>query len=34
MNYAYLALKDAALPGDNRPDYSVNVVSWRAELDF
>ena len=34
VNYAHLRFGDAAiLAGDDR-DYSVDVIGWRAELDF
>jgi phosphate-selective porin OprO/OprP len=34
LNYAHLAYQDAALLAGTRSDYSVDVVGWRAELDF
>lgn len=34
LNYAHLAYQDAAILAGTRSDYSVNVVGWRAELDF
>jgi phosphate-selective porin OprO/OprP len=34
LNYAHLAYQDAAILAGTRSDYGVDVVGWRAELDF
>lgn len=34
INYAHLELTDAAILAGGRTDYGVDVVGWRAELDF
>jgi phosphate-selective porin OprO/OprP len=34
LNYAHLAYTDAAIAAAGRRDYSVDVIGWRAELDF
>lgn len=34
LNYANLRYTDAAIPAGTDRDYSVNVIGWRAELDF
>lgn len=34
INYAHLELTDAAILAGRRTDYGVDVVGWRAELDF
>jgi phosphate-selective porin OprO/OprP len=34
VNYAHLTYQDAAILAGTRRDYDVNVVGWRAELDF
>ncbi|UZW55118.1 porin [Sphingobium sp. JS3065] len=34
VNYAHLDYSDAAIPAGGRKDYGVDVVGWRAELDF
>ena len=34
LNYAHLRYTDAAIPAGTDRDYGVNVVGWRAELDF
>ena len=34
VNYAHLAYTDAAILAGGRSNYGVDVVAWRAELDF
>lgn len=34
LNYAHLGYRDAAILAGTRGDYSVDVIGWRAELDF
>lgn len=34
INYAHLELTDAAILAGGRRDYGIDVVGWRAELDF
>ncbi|PJG47769.1 hypothetical protein CAF53_05585 [Sphingobium sp. LB126] len=34
LNYARIDYRDAAILAGTRADYGVNVVGWRAELDF
>ncbi|MCI4588508.1 porin [Sphingobium sp. BYY-5] len=34
VNYAHLAYTDAAILAGGRSDYGVDVIGWRAELDF
>lgn len=34
VNYAHLDYTDAAILANGRSDYGVDVVGWRAELDF
>jgi phosphate-selective porin OprO/OprP len=34
LNYGHLAYRDAAIAAGARRDYSVDVIGWRAELDF
>lgn len=34
VNYAHLQYKDAAVPAAGQRDYGVDVLAWRAELDF
>lgn len=34
VNYAHMAYTDAAILAGGRRDYGVDVVGWRAELDF
>ncbi|EQB13138.1 hypothetical protein RLDS_17615 [Sphingobium lactosutens DS20] len=34
VNYAHLRYGDAAILAGNDRDYSVDVIGWRAELDF
>lgn len=34
LNYARIDYKDAAIPAGSRTSYGVDVVGWRAELDF
>lgn len=34
LNYAHLAYTDAAITAGGRRDYSVDILGWRAELDF
>lgn len=34
VNYAHLDYRDAAILSNGRRDYGVDVIGWRAELDF
>ncbi|MDI1296746.1 MAG: porin [bacterium] len=34
LNYAHIDYTDAAILAGSRADYGVDVVGWRAELDF
>ena len=34
VNYAHLRYTDAAILAGSDADYSVDVIGWRAELDF
>lgn len=34
VNYAHLDYRDAAILAAGRNDYGVDVIGWRAELDF
>ena len=34
VNYAHMQYRDAAILADGRRDYGIDVIGWRAELDF